>query len=172
MAEGEKEALEATPERTIYELGYHMVPSIGEENVAAEVAALKAIIERHEGVFLVEEHPVLTQLSYTLRIVRSGKREKYTTAYFGSLKFEIEPRLLARVKEDLEQDQNILRHLLITTVREETRAPKRIFQKPETPAPTSAPRKETTRSGAAEKAEKGEVSEAELDRSIAELVVE
>ena len=150
-------------ERNVYELGYHLVPTIGESALPEEVSSLKGLIERHGGIFIMEEYPVLTPLAYTVEKVHTGKRDKHNTAYFGWVKFELESGQALPLKEELDLKETVLRFLLIRTVREDTRVPKRVFAKPEV-APTKA---------AAKTAEKtAPISEEELDRSIAELVVE
>jgi len=151
-----------TSERSIYELGYHIVPTVGESGLPEEVANVKATIERNGGIFIMEEYPVLTQLAYTMVKVKTGKREKHSTAYFGWVKFELETRHTTRLKEDLDQNEHLLRYLLIKTVREDTRAPKRVKTPQETGS--RAPVKTAEKSAP--------ISEEELDRSIAELVVE
>ena len=153
-------------ERTVYELGYHIVPTVSEDNLSEVVAEIKGVIERDGGVFLMEEFPVLTTLAYTIVKVKTGKREKHATAYFGWLKFDLETSRVIALKEELDQNEHMLRYLLITTVKEDTRAPKRVLVREEAGGgktigkPPRAPEKAAP------------ISEEQLDRSIAELVVE
>jgi ribosomal protein S6 len=162
-----KNETEEEARREIYELGYLLAPSIPEGELAQEVVGLKGLIEKLGGIFLSEEHPTLMPLAYTVNLVRTGRREKYQDAYFGSLKFELAPSVTASLKEGLEHQEHLVRYLLVTTVKEDTRAPKRLFQKSES-APSGRP---AVRFADKEKA-KTPVSEEELDRSLASVVVE
>lgn len=153
---------EESTERSIYELGFHIVPTVGDDNLGAEVAAIKSMIERSGGIFIAEEFPTLTALHYPVGR-KTGKKETYTTPYFGWVKFELEPRHIKDLEEHVDSYEHVLRYLLIKTVREDTRIPKRVFQKQQESAPIKS---KTTPEKSAP------VSEEELDRSIAELVVE
>lgn len=166
MAEAGKQSeglVDSSSEAHIYELGYHIAATVGDADLPQEVAALKGLIERHGGIFIMEEYPVLTPFAYPIDHVRAGKREKHTSAYFGWVKFELESRHAVRLKEDLDQAENLVRYLLITTVREDTRVPKRVLGKQE------AGSKPQGRTGSEKPAE---ISQEQLDKSIAELVVE
>ncbi len=55
----------------------------------------------------------------------SGSYDKYDTAYFGWLKFEIEPGKIEAVKKAVENRDTVLRVLLVSTVRENTYLGKR-----------------------------------------------
>jgi len=159
-------------ETGIYELGYHILSSLSEDELQEEVGALKGMIEKVGGVFVAEEAPVMFRLAYT--IVRSvgGRREKYDTSYFGWMKFELPFGTAHTLQEELEKRESILRFLIIKTVREDTRAGKRIFQVKE--EGISAPSRKTDSPVVSEekKVSQEPVSEEDLDRTIDELVVE
>ncbi len=153
-------------ENRIYELGYHIVSSIAEEKLAVEVTAIKDVLEANGAVFIAEEFPKLKHLSYTMTKVLSAKHLKFDTAYFGWMKFEINPASIPAIKKIFEGSQSILRFLLIKTVRESTlaviKAP--LFRGEPKPIPgvdTNAPA-----------AIKLPMSEAEMDKTIDALVVE
>ncbi|MDE2021234.1 MAG: 30S ribosomal protein S6, partial [Patescibacteria group bacterium] len=153
-------------ETQVYELGYHIISSIAEEKLPAEVTAIKDILEAEHAVFIAEEFPKLKHLTYTMTKVLAAKHLKFDTAYFGWMKFEIDPVAIPAIKKRLEGSQSILRFLLIKTVRESTLAvikppsfrgePKAI---PGLGAKVSAPVPSL-------------MSEAEMDKTIEELVVE
>lgn len=154
-------------ERTVYEIGYLLASSLQEEGVGTEVASLKGVMEKLGGTLLSEDAPVLIPLAYRVELVRTGRREKYTEGYFGSLKFELSPSAVHDLKEGLEHLEHLIRYLLIVTVKEDTRAPKRLFQKSES-TPSGRP---ATRFADKDKA-KTPVSEEELEKSLAGVVVE
>lgn len=158
-----KEESKTVPdEHTIYELGYHLVPTVGDEKLGDAVAEIRNMVLKSEGVFIMEERPVLMTLAYTMVKVITGRRERHNSAYFGWVKFAMESRHVASLKEALDQNDSILRYLLVTTVREDTRAPKRVLSREDSGKTISKPTR------VSEKA--APISEEELDRSIAGLV--
>lgn len=153
--------------RQLYEIGFHLVPTIDEATVAEVVEALKSEVTKAGGELIGEELPQKMVLSYVVERATSGKREKYTESYFGWLHFVVEEKSgIAAIETHLRADKNILRYLFIQTIPEETQAPRRaVFSsnrlegetikkptatEPEAPAP--------------------EVSEEELNKSIDAIV--
>jgi ribosomal protein S6 len=155
-------------ESAVYELGYHILPTVRDEGVVEEVGKLKSAIEKQKGVLIMDENPALIRLAYPIDRVVSGKHEKYDTAYFGWVKCELPLAHVLVLKRAIEENDNILRFLLIRTVREDTRAPKR-------PVPTKAEERDssaTSRRVLSEKKNSTPMSDEELDKTIKELVVE
>ncbi len=115
--------MEINDERRVYELGYHMVPTLTEEDLQKEVDSLRSAISELKGNFLSEGEPALIELAYTMYIGDGGKNTAYDKAYFGWIKFDLMPDQLAHLQDEVIADnKNILRHLLIKTVAEDTRA--------------------------------------------------
>jgi ribosomal protein S6 len=151
-------------EQAVYEVGFHVVPAVGEEGVAQAVEVVRKALGQAE---IVSEHfPVKTTLAYTVERAEAGKREKFTESYFGNIKFVTEREAIPGIEAALRAMPNILRFLLIETVREEVvAAPRR--------AVFASDRLEgqTLQKPAAHTQEKpGQVSEEELDKSIDALV--
>lgn len=147
----------------VYELGYLILPTTPEEHLASEVQNIKSVIERHEGVFVTEDFPKLRPLAYTMRKTSAGQNQKFDRAYFGWIKFEISPNAVPVMHKELEQNANILRFMIISTVRENTlytqKTTFRQIQAPESPK--------------AEKPEEApKMTEEEMDKTIENLVVE
>ena len=158
----------ADNEAKIYEIGFHILPSIAPEKLAAEVSAVKEVMEKKKSSFISEDFPKLKQLSYSIRKQVQGKYQKFNSAYFGWVKFETEPEMLLEIKKELDKNTNILRYLIIKTVRENTLASatqKALLNKGEGVRPP-------TREAKKEVEVKAPVSEAELDKTIEELIVE
>jgi len=166
MAEKEIEEL---ADNRIYELGYHIVSSIPEEKLPAEVTVIKDVLESNGAVFISEEFPKLRHLTYTMTKVIGARHLKFDTAYFGWMKFEMIPASVLAVKKILDLNESILRFIIIKTVRENTLAVAK---------PPSYRTEEKPIPGIDDKGEKKEapvkspVSEAELDKTIDALVVE
>ena len=118
----------------VYELGFHIVSSVEEDKLAVEVDSIKTLIEKQEGAFIAEEFPKKIALAYTITKDTDGKRQKFDTAYFGWVKFEMKTENIMNVKDEMDKNKNILRFLIIKTVKESTLAPKSaIVTKEETP---------------------------------------
>ena len=172
------EALAEAEERElqVYELGFHILSSIEEQKVVAEVDSIKASIEKHGGVFITEELPKKINLAYTMDKEIEGKRQKFDTAYFGWIKFEMQTENIMNAKEDMDSSKSILRFIIIRTVRESTLAPRSaIFAKEDLPTqagPKQIKQKPILKVDEKEKKEGPKMTEEELDKTIEELIIE
>jgi ribosomal protein S6 len=148
----------------VYELGFHIVPTIAEEKVANVFGDIKSLLEKNGAVFISEEYPKMRPLAYTMLKNEAGKNEKFNFAYFGWVKYELPKEATAEVKEKLEKNKEILRFLVIKTVRENTlyghKIGKKEGEKTETPVVGVIPEEVIM------------ASEEEIDKTIEELVVE
>lgn len=106
----------------IYEVGYHVVPSVAEENVEKIVGDIRAVIEKAGGSFIAEGAPAMTRLAYEMESQDGDKRSYFDKAYFGWIKYEAPVASAAALEEFLKANTSILRHIIFVTVREETRA--------------------------------------------------
>lgn len=161
---------EKNSERAIYELGYHIVSTIKDEQLPREVSSIKGEVEKFGGAFISEEFPAHVTLAYTMVRSAGGKREKFASAYFGWVKFEMDVEQVSSLQESLKENDNVLRFLLFRTVREDTRAPKRVMAPP--PKPPEPIRPKFTEVPKKKKESDEQVSDADLDRTIEQLVVE
>jgi len=165
--EKENKGTEEVDELRVYELGYLILPTVTEENLASEVEALKALVAKHKGTPVSEETPKNTELAYTMRKREGGKFKNYDSAYFGWMKFEMDPEQVVALEEAVRGLPLVLRSIVFKTVKENTRAGIRAPQLSDRPTPTRE-RQPIRR----EEEKGGPVSEEELDKSIEELVVE
>jgi ribosomal protein S6 len=106
----------------IYEVGYHIIPSVAEENVEKVVGDIRAVIEKAGGSFIAEGAPAMTRLAYEMEHQDGDKRSYFDKGYFGWIKFEAPIASAAALEEFLKTNVSILRHIIFQTVREETRA--------------------------------------------------
>jgi ribosomal protein S6 len=161
-----KEEIEGTDKSYVYELGFHLLPTIAEENLPAEVATMKSLIEKVGGSSISEEFPKLTQLAYTMIPAYSGGKDTYDSAYFGWIKFEASRQGVVELQESLTKNAGMLRYIILKTVRESTLAPRRaIVGKTETEPRVSSPRITAPRKEAPSAS-----SVAEIDKVVEELV--
>lgn len=108
------------PTGQVYELGYHIVSTVAEENVPKEVETLKATVLQDGGSLVSLGEPKLINLAYSMTKSVADTKKKFNTAYFGWLKFETRSELLPSIKKAVDANPNVLRYLLIKTVRENT----------------------------------------------------
>ena len=155
------EKTEAQDNLRVYEIGFHIAPIAGDEGVSREVGEIKTILDGLGAVVVSEDFPRLRTLAYSLSKVIGGVKRTFNEAYFGWVKFEAEPEAAEKLKAEVEKLANVVRFLIIKTVKENTLyAPKFVDKNKE------AGKKE-------EGEEKNEiVDEGEVDKAIEELVVE
>lgn len=107
-------------ESTVYEVGFHMNPSLPDGEVLGKVADLKQAISERGGTFISEGVPAPYELAYTI-IKRIGNENKrFSQSVFDWVKFEMNPASIVDLKKMLEGDTDIIRFLIIKTVREDT----------------------------------------------------
>lgn len=105
---------------TVYEVSYLLLPSVQMEQIQSKALALKEMITSLGGLVISDENPVLIDLSYTMTKVVVSVRHKVSSGYFGWIKFEISKEGIMAVKKNLDANPEILRFLIIKTVRENT----------------------------------------------------
>lgn len=123
----------------IYEIGYLIVPTVTDEVAAAEHTWLTKILTSQKAEIISEGLPVKKELAYTMRKKIDGQYRVFPDAYFAWIKFSLEPEAVASIKKELDLKENILRHMIITTVRENTLAPEKLYTKDEKEEGTPAP---------------------------------
>ena len=150
----------------IYELGFLLVPTINENDVLGEASRIKGVIESCGALLISDENPKSITLAYPIDKRVSGKRKSFTNAYFAWIKFHADPSHIATLKKNMEGDRSVLRFLIIKTVKESTLIQKRPFMgiRGKKKEATETKRDKT-------KEEATPVSEAELDKTIEELVI-
>lgn len=109
-----------TPEPRVYELGYLLSPTVDEGNLSEERDALVALITRYKGIVISEAQPQLVDLAYKMTKTISNKKNIYSQAYFGWIKFDIIPNMIDALTEEIEVLETIVRSIMIKTVRENT----------------------------------------------------
>ncbi len=143
----------------VYELGFLLVPDITEEKLPEVFGTLKDSILARGAVAISEEFPKHIPLAYTMEKTINNKIERFNNGYFGWIKFELEGAKVAELEASLRLRTDVIRHLLVSTVRENTIASKRGFgvrrrTKDESGKESAAP----------------EMSKEEIDREIEALV--
>jgi len=113
----------------VYEVGYLLVPTLGEESMPGVYSSLKDLVVSLGGEIISDEMPKMIPLAYTMLKVVQNVRSRFDTAYFGWVKFEMSPEKVLELKKKLDLDPNFIRFLILKTVKENTIAAKRFIHK-------------------------------------------
>lgn len=106
-----------------YELAFHVLPTVAEGEVANVFQKLKDVITKHGGTILVEESPVRFDLAFEVVKYLEGRNRKFSSAYFGWIRFSIDPAQLAEITEVVKGTKELLRHLVIKLTKTEEANP-------------------------------------------------
>ena len=158
----EEEVIDEQDGGQVYELGYHLLPSVSEIDLVREVAQIHSIISEYKGVVISEGAPTLRPLAYEIVKKVETKNLKFSKAFFGWVKFEMDRSHILDLQNKIEVAQNLLRFIVIKTVKENT------MHTPKVPSFKKEVSKDET---ALVVGEKLPVSEEEIDKSIDELLV-
>jgi len=108
-------------EEKIYEVGYHVLSSVSEENILSEVEKIKAYLAKEKAIIISEEAPKLRPLAYSIKKAFGGTYKVFDKAYFGFIKFELgEDGDVRNIDLGMKNNESVLRYLVIKTVRENT----------------------------------------------------
>lgn len=155
----EKASAVAIESPQLYEVGYHLVPTIAEDELNTKLGEIRTAITNMGGSVVSEGMPTRFSLAYTIVKRVGGKRLKYDTSHFGWIRFEALPAGMPALEETLTSLEGMLRFLITAIPKEEFVAPRsRSLLK-------KSPTKESI-------AEEGAVSDEVLDKEIEKLVTE
>jgi len=108
-------------EEKIYEVGYHVLSSVAEELLPAEIEKVKGFLAKEKAIIISEEAPKLRPLAYPIKKAFGGSYKVFDKAYFGFIKFELgEDADIRNIDLAMKNDEAILRYIVIKTVRENT----------------------------------------------------
>jgi ribosomal protein S6 len=154
-----------------YELGYHFVPSLGEEDLALRVRELMEAITAVGGSIMSEGAPQPFTLAYTMKRQRGGVWEKYDTSYFGWVRFEAPREGMGELKDTLDHTEHLIRHLIMKLEKQAlapTPEPRQI--QPEDIKEVVPTEPKVFEKKQDDEEDKGEVQEEELDKQIEDLI--
>lgn len=106
-----------------YELAFHVLPTIAEGEVKAVFDTIKANITKLGGTLKEEEAPARFDLAYEIVQYLEGRNRKFSSAYFGWVRFDIEAAKIAELTEMIEGSKELLRHLLTRLTKVEAENP-------------------------------------------------
>lgn len=105
-------ALDSKLESRLYEVAYLVTPLITEEEILATVdAALRLPVDQAGGLVTGVTHPKRQPLAYAVGKSVNHKRTLYREAYFGAIRFELDPVAVEQVKKSLTENELVLRFI-------------------------------------------------------------
>jgi ribosomal protein S6 len=122
MSDKNMPAVEATDVAS-YELAFHVLPTVAEGEVVAVFQTLKDIITTHGGELTLEEAPARFDLAYEIIRYLEGRNRKFTSAYFGWVRFTVVPSQIKEIDEEVTAVNELLRHILIKLTKNEEAHP-------------------------------------------------
>jgi len=140
----------------VYEAGFLLSPHLSEEKLSGVVSSFKDAVTREGGAMISDDFPKLRELAYPIQKTIGHTKETFGSAYFGWIKFETNSDNIPAVEKVFKNDNDVIRFLLISTVRENTLS-------------ASAHR---TGGRTAARAEKSAMSEEEIEKTVEALVAE
>jgi len=112
-----------TRELVSYEFAFHILPTVAEGEVAGVFDKLKNNITKLGGEIKDEESPKRFDLSYDIVRYLEGKNRKFSSAYFGWVRFNLDPIKLNSLQETLDETKELLRFLVIKLTKIEEQNP-------------------------------------------------
>ncbi|MFT5037071.1 MAG: ribosomal protein S6 [Candidatus Azotimanducaceae bacterium] len=129
MAETKMPAAEAVVEASLpgekssYEFAFHVLPTVAEGEVQSVFEGLKDIITKDGGELFDEEAPERFDLAYDIVQHMEGKNRKFSSAYFGWVRFTATPDKITTINVEMDHRTDLLRHLLIKLTKAEEAQP-------------------------------------------------
>lgn len=104
----------------VYEISFIFDNKLDEETALKKGDALKQSIATLGGSFISEETPYLRELAYEMIRVQNNINVRFNVGYFGWIKFEMESDKVKEFEKALKLDEEIVRFLVVKTLRENT----------------------------------------------------
>ena len=125
-------ATEATAEThnevVSYEFAFHVLPTVAEGEVPVVLENIKSTIIKSGAEIFDSEAPERIDLAYPVLKHMEGKNRKFTSAYFGWVRFRLSAEKLESLMEELLGEVAILRHLTIKLTKVEEAKPFRFHE--------------------------------------------
>ncbi len=100
----------------LYELGFHLLPTIAEDKVIDAFSNVTGIISEKGGKVIKSGEPKAIKLAYTITKKINTQNERFKTAYFAWVKFVASSKEVAEIKNAADANSDILRYILVKTV--------------------------------------------------------
>lgn len=104
----------------VYEISFIFDNKLDESTALEKSNAIKQSIATLGGSFISEEAPYMRELAYEMTRVVSNVNVRFNEGYFGWIKFELDSDKVKELEKGLKLDEQIIRFLIVKTVRENT----------------------------------------------------
>jgi ribosomal protein S6 len=104
----------------IYEISVIFDNKLDENVVLEKFNAIKQSIATLGGSFISEEAPYMRELAYEMTRVVNNVNIRFNEGYFGWIKFELDADKVKDLEKGIKADEEVVRHLVVKTVRENT----------------------------------------------------
>lgn len=111
---------ETTVDSRVYEISFIFDNKLDEQAALEKGNAIKQSIATLGGSFISEEAPYMRELAYEMIRVQNNINVRFNEGYFGWIKFEMEPSKVKGFEKQLMLDEQMVRFLIVSTVRENT----------------------------------------------------
>lgn len=161
-------------ERNSYEFAFHILPTVAEGEVPGVFEELKALVTKAGGEIFDEETPERFDLAYEIVKHLEGKNRKFSSAYFGWVRFKVEAEAIGELTAAIESDARLLRYILIRLTRVEEANPFRFHEAlaAEKQIENIDVPESVDGSNSSASLEEGETEEDEADEKASKVVVE
>lgn len=106
-----------------YEFAFHILPTVAEGEVKEVVEKIKAQITKAEGEIFDQEEAKRFDLAYDIEKYLEGKNRKFSSAYFGWIRFRLYATQLEALTEELNGNKELLRYLMVKLTKVEEANP-------------------------------------------------
>ena len=106
-----------------YELAFHVLPTVAEGEVEGVVSSLLTHITSVGGEVTSQEDAKRIELAYPIVKKIEGKNRKFTSAYFGWVRFTADTVNIESLTEEIDLEKTLLRTLLIRLTKQEEENP-------------------------------------------------
>lgn len=104
----------------VYEVSFIFDNKIDENKALEKANAIKQSIASFGGSFISEEVPYMRELAYEMIRVVNNVNIRFNEGYFGWIKFEMNASEVKKLESLLKLDEEVVRFLVVKTVRENT----------------------------------------------------
>lgn len=111
---------EITVDSRIYEISFIFDNKLDESAALEKGNAIKQSIATLGGSFISEEVPYMRELAYEMTRVVNNVNVRFNEGYFGWIKFEMDGGKVKELEKGLKLDEQVVRYLVVKTVRENT----------------------------------------------------
>ncbi len=111
---------ETTVDSRVYEISFIFDNKLDEEAALEKGNAIKQSIATLGGSFISEEAPYMRELAYEMVRVVNNVNIRFNEGYFGWIKFELEGAKVKELEKGLKSDEQVIRFMVVATVRENT----------------------------------------------------